>query len=266
MPYFNSGGALGNSIAIEQALMQSANEYAEKNGSRHIEYRDDLRREELPVRDEKVNMILSLPNKPDVLWQSFSSKLRSQIKRAQREDTNIEIGGIKNLDDFYAVFTEKMRDLGTPVYGKNFFTTILQRFKENSTIVVIHLNNKPVATAFLLGHKDRLEIPWASTITEVNHLSINMLLYWEILKFAVKNKYHYFDFGRSSKNSSTFRFKQQWGAKPKKCFWHYWLNDETEIPSLNPKNPKYKLVIGVWKKIPVWMTKLIGPKIVKNLP
>lgn len=266
MPYFNSGGAIGNSLAIEQALMQAANTYAEKAGSTHIEYRDDIRRKELPARDEKVNMILSLPDSPDTLWKSFGSKLRSQIKRAQRENTHIEIAGIDNLSDFYTVFAEKMRDLGTPVYGKNFFKAILQRFEENSVIVVIHLNNKPVATAFLLGHKDTLEIPWASTIKEVNQLSINMLLYWEVLKFAVKNKYRYFDFGRSSKNSSTFRFKQQWGAKPKNCYWHYWLKDDAKMPSLNPNNPKYKLVIGLWKKLPIWMTKLIGPKIVKNLP
>ena len=266
MPYFNSGGAIGNSLAIEQALMQAANTYAEKVGSKHIEYRDDIRRKALPVRDEKVNMVLSLPDSSDTLWNSFGSKLRSQIKRGQRENTHIEITGIDNLGDFYTVFAEKMRDLGTPVYGKNFFKCILQRFEENSVIVVIHLNNKPVATAFLLGHKDTLEIPWASTIKEVNHLSINMLLYWEVLKFAARNKYRYFDFGRSSKDSSTFRFKQQWGAKPKNCYWHYWLKDEAEMPSLNPNNPKYKLAIGLWKKIPVWITKLIGPKIVKNLP
>ena len=128
------------------------------------------------------------------------------------------------------------------------------------------MGKRPVAAAFLLGYKDTLEIPWASTIKDVNHLSVNMLLYWEVLKFAVDNQYQYFDFGRSSKDSGTFRFKQQWGAIPKQCYWHYWLKNNAEMPSLNPNNPKYKLVISLWKKLPVSVTKYIGPNIVKSLP
>ena len=95
---------------------------------------------------------------------------------------------------------------------------------------------------------------------------MNMLLYWEVLKFAIKNKYQYFDFGRSSKNSNTFRFKQQWGAIPKQMYWHYWLPENVELPGLNPDNPKFALAISIWKRIPVIITKWLGPLIVKNLP
>lgn len=266
MPYFNSGGALANSQLIEQQLMRTANDHAEFIGTGHIEYRDDIRRDGLPVRDEKVNMILSLPDKKDTLWNSFSSKLRSQIRRTQRENTTIEIGGADCLDSFYSVFAQNMRDLGTPVYGKLFFSTILQRFSNHSNIVIVRLENRPVAAAFLLGHRDTLEIPWASTIKEVNHLSLNMLLYWEVLQFAIENHFRYFDFGRSSKDSGTFHFKQQWGAKPKQCYWHYWLPENVEMPKLNPDNPKYSLAISIWKKLPIFLTKLLGPYIVRNLP
>jgi FemAB-related protein (PEP-CTERM system-associated) len=266
MPYFNSGGAIANSLLIEQKLMTAVNDFAAKIGTAHIEYRDDITRDELPARTEKVNMILSLPKTEDVLWQTFTPKLRAQIRRAQRENIQIKSGGTECLTDFYTVFARNMRDLGTPVYGKKFFNNILHTFSENSKIITLHHKGRPVAAAFLLGHKDTLEIPWASTIKDVNHLSINMLLYWEVLKFAVKNQYQHFDFGRSSKGSGTFRFKQQWGAKPKQLFWHYWLSDNAEMPRLNPDNPKFALAINVWRRIPVFITKLIGPFIVKNLP
>ena len=266
MPYFNMGGAVANSMSIEQKLMQTANQYAEEIGSNHVEYRDDISRPGLAVRSEKVNMILSLPDNKDKLWDDFTAKLRSQIKRAMREKTLVRIGGEENLNDFYDVFSRNMRDLGTPVYSKSFFSKILQQFPEHSKIIIVHLNNRPVSAAFLLDYKDTLEIPWASTIKEVKHLSINMLLYWEVLKFAIKNQYQYFDFGRSSKNSNTFRFKQQWGAKPKQMYWHYWLPENVELPRLNPDNPKFALAISVWKRIPVIFTKWLGPLIVKNLP
>jgi serine/alanine adding enzyme len=164
------------------------------------------------------------------------------------------------------VFAKNMRDLGTPVYGKAFFRHILQTFPDNSRIIIVRLNKHPVAAAFLLGHDTTLEIPWASTIKQVNHLSMNMLLYWEVLKFAIGSNYRFFDFGRSSKDSGTYRFKQQWGAKPRQCYWHYWLRGGGELPALNPNNPKYKALITLWKIMPVWLTKWIGPGIVKNLP
>ncbi len=266
MPYFNYGGAIADSPSIEQALMQSANRLAEKLGITHIEYRDDVEREGLPVRSEKVNMILTLADNSDTLWDTFPSKLRSQIRRAQREDVRLKTGNKDCLDDFYTVFSRNMRDLGTPVYGKAFFMEILQCFTAQSKIVIVYLKGKPVAAAFLLGHKHTLEIPWASTINDVNHLSINMLLYWEVLKFAINNQYRYFDFGRSSKDSGTFRFKRQWGARPKQLYWHYWLPNNAKLPELNPNNPKYMLAISLWKKLPVSITRFIGPSIVKNLP
>ncbi len=266
MPYFNSGGAIANSLSIEQKLMQAANMHAQNLGVNHIEYRDDIARDNLPVRTEKVNMILSLPATHNDLWLTFTSKLRSQIKRSQREDAQVSFGGVECLDDFYTVFSQNMRDLGTPVYGKSFFRKILQTFPQHSKIVIIGMGKRPVAAAFLLGYKDALEIPWASTIREVNHLSMNMLLYWEVLKFAIESQYQYFDFGRSSKNAGTFRFKQQWGAKPKQLYWHYWLPENSGLPELNPANPKYKLFINLWKRLPLNITKLVGPYIVKNLP
>lgn len=266
MPYFNYGGALASSLSIENKLIQAANSQAEQLCIDHIEYRDSIARDHLAARTEKVNMILSLPGTDNDLWKTFTSKLRSQIKRSSRENTEVIIGNNECLDDFYTVFARNMRDLGTPVYAKSFFSNILNGFSKHSIIIIIRMNNRPVAAGFLIGYNDTLEIPWASTIKDVNHLSINMQLYWEVLKFAISKQYSYFDFGRSSKDSSTFRFKQQWGAKPQQLYMHYWLNNEKETPSLNPSNAKYKILISIWKRLPIALTKLIGPPIVKNLP
>lgn len=266
MPYFNYGGAIADNMIIEQQLMEAANQHASKLGVNHIEYRDDITRDDLPVRSEKVNMILSLPDTFQELWEGFTPKLRAQIRRPLKENPRIQDGGMEHLDDFYAVFSRNMRDLGTPVYSRQFFRNILEYFPEKSRIIIIRLDNRPVAAGFLIGHGDTLEIPWASTIRDVNQLSMNMLLYQKFLKFAVENKYSYFNFGRSSKDSGTYRFKQQWGAVPKQLHWHYWLNSGCELPSLNPDNPKYALVIKLWKHLPLAVTKILGPRIVRNLP
>ena len=266
MPYFNYGGAVADHPLIEDKLMHAANEQARHTGISHIEYRDDIPRNDLPAKMDKVNMLLSLPGDPDSLWNNFSSKLRAQIRRPQREQPSVLIGGIEYVEDFYSVFSRNMRDLGTPVYGIKFFENILHTFPEETRIIIIRLNTRPVAAGFLMSHGNRLEIPWASAIRDINHISINMLLYWETLKWAILNGYSHFDFGRSSRDSGTFRFKQQWGARPVQLYWHYWLGNNTEMPSLSPSNPKFALMIGIWKQLPITLTQWLGPMIVKNLP
>ncbi|MGB7932688.1 MAG: FemAB family XrtA/PEP-CTERM system-associated protein [Gammaproteobacteria bacterium] len=266
MPYFNYGGAIADEECIEDMLMQAANEQATKLGVSHIEYRDDIPRTGLPVRTSKVNMILPLPRDEESLWEGFSSKLRSQIRRPQRETLETLCGSEEHLDDFYAVFSRNMRDLGTPVYAKVFFRNILHCFPRESRILVIRMKNRPVAAGFLIGHRDRLEIPWASSAREANPLGVNMYFYWKVLQYAVDNHYCYFDFGRSSTGSGTYRFKEQWGAQPKQLYWHYHLNENRELPTLNPENPKYFLAVNIWKRLPLILTNRLGPLIVRNLP
>lgn len=266
MPYFMRGGAIADHPSVELKLMQAADDHAAGMGIDHIEYRDDISRAELPVRTEKVNMVLQLPDSHEELWKRFTPKLRSQIRRPQRENTQIHIGRNEYLDEFYTVYARNMRDLGSPVHSKKFIGHILDSFPENSWIIVLHLDNKPVATGLLLQHERRVDIPLASTIRDINPFGINMLMYWEVLKFSIDRRCNQFDFGRSSLDSGTYRFKQQWGAKPKQLYLHYWLNNAKEIPSLNPSNPKYTALITIWKHLPVKLTKWLGPRIVKNLP
>jgi len=266
MPYFNYGGAIADHPSIEQALMKAANDHANSLNTSHIEYRDNIPRDGWPVRDEKVNMILPLAGSENELWNGFTPKLRAQIRRPQRENPQVLSGGEEYLDEFYNVFARNMRDLGTPVYSRQFFSNILETFPEACRIMVVRLGKRPVAAGFLIGYRDTLEIPWASTIRDVNHLGVNMLLYWEVLKYALLKGYKYFDFGRSSRDSGTFRFKQQWGAMPVQLHWHYWLNGNNELPAINPDNPRYALAINIWKHLPLIVTRYIGPHIVKNIP
>ena len=267
MPYFNYGGAIAKNDEIENDLISVATGLAKGIGVTHIEFRDQkIRDNQLPVRTDKVCMILELPSDTDSLEKNIGSKKRSQIKRPIREGAEKIIGGQDLIDEFYDVFSTNMRDLGTPVYGKNFFIEILQTFPDITRIVLIRLKGKAAASGFLIGHHDKLEIPWASTKRQYNQYSVNMLLYWEVLKYVIENKYKKFDFGRSTINSGTYRFKKQWGAKPLQLYWYYWLRDGLSMPNLTTSNPKYQLAIKAWQHLPLFIANYVGPKIVKNLP
>lgn len=266
LPYFNYGGILTGDETTRYLLFRKAVELCRAEGADHIELRQSHPIAGLQVKTEKVAMRLDLPARENELWRSFPAKLRSQIRRPSKERMEARIGREEELDSFYAVFAGNMRDLGTPVYSKQFFANILKEFPASWICTVYSGPRRPAASGFLIGFKDGLEIPWASSLRQYNSYSPNMLLYWEALSFACRKGYHIFDFGRSTPGGGTFRFKQQWGARPVQLYWNYWMKSGAALPRLNPNNPKYRAAISVWKKLPINLTKLIGPSIVKNLP
>lgn len=268
IPYFNYGGVCADSDEICEQLFNKAVNIAKEQDTGHIEFRHTRHiNNTFKEKTSKVSMRLELPNESEQLLKGLPSKLRSQIRRPTKEGMYSRIGKEEELDSFYTVFSINMRDLGTPVYSKKFFKDILTTFPDSASICTVYAKDgNPAASGFLIGFKEMLEIPWASSLRRYNKQSPNMLLYWESLKFACDNGYKQFDFGRSTPGEGTYKFKKQWGARPLQLYWHYWLKNGRAMPELNPHNPRYKMVINVWQNLPVWLTKIIGPMIVKNLP
>ncbi len=267
MPYFNYGGVISDAEQAQDLLLSEAEKIRVRLGASHIELRELVERKSFEnVRDDKVTMLLELPDDSDDLWSAIGAKRRAQVKRPIREGVEFKFGGKELLDEFYRVFSTNMRDLGTPVYNKLFFKTIMNYFPDESCIVVVSLAGEPVGAGFLISWDGVLEIPWASTLRKVNRIGVNMYMYWNILKYAIENGYKVFDFGRSSKDAGTLRFKKQWGSKQKQLYWHYLMDKNSIMPGLNPSNPKYKTAIEIWKRLPVPVANYLGPFIVKGLP
>jgi len=268
MPFFNYGGVLADNKEITQLLQNNLEGLAADLNVSHVQYRESVERQEniLAVSTTKVNMILDLPETAVELGKLIGSKRRSQIKRPIKEGVSHKIGKAELLDDFYQVFCENMRDLGTPVYGKSFFENILETFKEHCTICVVYWQGKPVSSGFLITYKGRMEIPWASTLSYANRISVNMYLYWQILSNAIEAGCKEFDFGRSTIDEGTYRFKKQWKSEPQQCYWYHWVPEGGELPNLSPSNAKFDLAIKMWKKLPLPITNTLGPFLVKNLP
>lgn len=267
LPFFNYAGVVAENNEIRNTLIDEAIRIAKQNRAEHIELRHleqyDIG---LATKAAKVLMILDLPSASDKLWNSFKSKLRSQIRRPIKEGFTAKFGQFDEVDNFYDVFAQNMRDLGTPVYTKRLFENILSEFPDSARICTVYDGHLPIASGFIIGFKDLLQIPWASSLRAYNRFSPNMLLYWNILKFACDEGYAQFDFGRSTPHEGTYKFKEQWGAIPKQCYWQYWLASGEDLPEITPHNPKYALMIQIWQRLPLPLTKWLGPGIVKYIP
>jgi len=263
MPFLDYGGVLADDDAVESALIGEAVTIARDLGADHLELRHATKKGAgLISRTHKVSMRLPLPKDPGRLWNGFSPKLRSQIRRPQKDGCVARVGGREELDAFYRVFAENMRDLGTPVYGKRFFRRILERLPD-VLIGVVHHGATPIAAGLLLRVHDRVHIQWASSLKRYNRMSPNMLLYWTLLEQACQQGCEEFDFGRSSPDSGTFRFKEQWGAAPAPLSWDYWLRPGASVPELDATNPRYAFAVRVWQHLPLVVANSCGPWIRK---
>jgi len=266
-PFFNYGGLLCNNREIGSALLKEAAYLRDQLGARHVELRHiDSWSSDLPTKQHKVSMVLNLATDAETQWQAFNAKLRNQVRKAEKSGLTSLVGGSELIADFYTVFVRNMRDLGTPVYAEKFFAEVLKAFPDFTRIIAVYLEGKPVAAGLIVWFRDTVEIPWASSIRDYNPLCPNNLLYWTALQHALTHDFKRFDFGRSTPNEGTFNFKKQWGAVPVPLHWHYLLPEGATLPELNTKNPKFEMAIRVWQKLPLALTRFLGPQIVRNIP
>ena len=264
LPFFNYGGPLGVSEETERSLLQKAADLARRHRVGTLEVRDTVHRQGFAVRDDKVTVELQLPETPALLSKALGSKLRSQVKRADRAGPEVALGGAGLLDDFYPVFATTMRDLGTPVYPRRFFADLLRLLEEDCTLVVVRLQGRPAAAALLTHFRDRTEIPWAASLHEMRSTSVNMRLYWECLQHAIERGSRVFDFGRSTVDAGTHRFKLQWGGQSRPLYWVYPL-EHAEVAT-GREGGLREAAQRTWSRLPLGIANRLGPLISPGLP
>ncbi|MDP3481452.1 MAG: GNAT family N-acetyltransferase, partial [Desulfoprunum sp.] len=196
----------------------------------------------------------------DDLLQGFKSKLRSQINKGLKNGLQSHIGKEELLEPFYQVFSRNMRDLGSPVHSKKFFEAIFRYFREHAFICLVTFRAQPVAAGFMFTFRDEIKNPWASSLKEFRHLNSNMILYWEMMRFACEQKMRCFDMGRSSLGASTYRFKKQWGPEENQLYWYNWFLDDQEMS----KKPE-TLTIQFWNRLPMIAANFLGPLVRRNI-
>ena len=271
VPYLNAGGILSDNEDTAKALIEYSEKLAQDLKVKYCEYRQrtflDIPSAQLITRQHKVAMCLPLADSTEILFSAFSAKLRSQINRPQKEGatTKISCGADgQAINDFYEVFAQHMQSLGTPAYPQDLFRRTAETFGDKAFIVVTYNQKKPVAVGFLIGVGQNIEILWASALKSENRYSPNMLMYWESIKIACERGYKLFDFGRSSPDSGTYRFKEQWGAKPLPLHWQY--TSSSAIPNISPQNSSFSALITLWKILPAPLARFLGRHITKHIP
>jgi len=264
LPYFNYAGTLANDPATRTALITAAFALGNELGVKYVQLREEQPADVPGLREksDKLAMRLALPATTEEYGRVLGSKLRSQIRRAERETVSTRIGGAELLDDFFAVFCSVMRDLGTPVYPRRFFDAVFEAAEGRATLVIVDLAGVPSAAGFLLTYRDSVEIPWAGTVAAAKPKSLNMKLYWDVLAHCIQCGHKVFDFGRSTVGSGTHKFKEQWGAKPVQL---HWLENHARPATAGPGRT-VELATRLWQRLPLRAANWLGPMISPGLP
>ncbi len=279
LPYFDVSGILADDIVSRKALVRACERLRRRTRSKWVELRQDYR---LPVdingigvkvRDDKAKLKLQLPEETDILWNELKPKVRNLVRKARNNKLQVISGKSELIKDFYYVYLDNMRNLGSPAHSLRFFERICSVFSDNVRVFVVikstdsekSKDRKPIAAGVTFVDGDCLYIPWAASLWKYKHLSANMLLYWTMLEYAIEKGLKFFDFGRSTIDSGTYRFKKQWGACEFPLYWHYIGQFDTDVSDLKAESDKYRFFIKLWTRMPIWLTRLLGPKLISKL-
>lgn len=266
-PFSDYGGAVVTNPAALDALCDRACEIATQYRCDSMELRNTIPLPgDLHVRTDKVSMYLPLAPDPQKVWKELRHKTRNRVRKAEKAGLTVKAGGQELLDEFYRVWTVRMRELGTPCYPRRLFSSILKAFPGAGQIFLATLDGVTTAVLFAYTFKGWVQCSWGSALRDYDGLGPNYVLNWGAIEYYCEKGMKWYDFGRSTIGSGQHVFKQRWGANPIHLYWQYWTPPGMELHLVKPDDPKYRRKTEVWKKLPLRVTRILGPRISCSLP
>jgi len=198
-----------------------------------------------------VNPIVSISSY-ETFWRSLSTNTRNQFKKS----TNFNYKFIEenSINNFYKLYSNGMRNLGTPVHGKDYFINLMKSF--SFKVFTIFDNNVAIGSMFCLSDKDTMAVLYAYVLPEYSKKYANYFLYLNSIKWMTKIGLIYLDMGRSNYGEGTFHFKKKFRPK------FYAIKSNINYDD----NTKLQVASSIWKKLPLSIANFIGPKIRRYLP
>jgi FemAB-related protein (PEP-CTERM system-associated) len=264
MPFLNYGGPLGADDAVT-ALVEHAARLAASTRADLLELRSAHElRVGLPASHRKITVLLDLPaDSPAPLWKALDAKVRSQVRRPQKEGVTVKFG-LDQRDAFFEVFARHMRDLGTPTQPRRLFDALAGEFPDSIRFGVAYLADEPIAAGCGFRWDGQFEMTWAASLREHNRIAPNMLVYWRFIEECVADGASTFNFGRCTPGSGTHRFKRQWGGRDQSLWWYQRVHGRAATPS--PDDARFSWGPRIWQRLPVRVATMLGPRIVRYIP
>lgn len=267
VPYAVYGGVLTDEPDVAAALLAEGCQCADRANVRYLELRQiHAQQDDLPTTDLYSTFICELPTDPEECLTMIPRKSRASTRQARDRHHMEMVQGSDLLDRFYELFVLNKRSLGSPVFSREYFRDMMDRFGDSVLLHgVIHEGNV-IATTLSFVYRDMLMPYYSGSEPGLERLGTMNFLYWKLMEDGVKRGLRLFDFGRSRSGSGAFAFKKNMGFTPTPLRYSYYLRDGAVIPSVNPSNPKYDLIKKTWQRLPLGLVRALGPRLMRYLP
>jgi FemAB-related protein (PEP-CTERM system-associated) len=268
MPFLDYGGVLADpGRGIEAALVEEAVRLTREVRVNGFGLRQ-LHPEPLPypVTGDRVTMLLPLTSE-EAVWRALSSERRNRVRKGEKQGLTASWVGPEGLDDFYTVYAVNMRDLGSPVHARAFFTAMLAALPGTARVLLVRdRDGRTVGAAVCLFFRDTIMVPWVSSLREAFALCPNFVLYWEVIRHGCREGYRVLDLGRSFRNAGTFEFKRQWGAQPHALPWIFHDTRAGAPPPVDRDKGRFARLVEAWKRLPLPVANVVGPWVRGRVP
>lgn len=262
------GGILASQQSVADQLAEAAWQLACELGCTSAELRGGV----LPTAgwtmqtDAHAKFERELADDDEAQLLAIPRKQRAEIRKGLDKGLVVETGsGKRDLDWHYRVYSESVRNLGTPVFPRALMAETLKAFADDADILTVLSDGRPVASVLSLYFNGAVMPYWGGGVREARSLRANDVMYYALMNHARRRGCNRFDFGRSKANSGPYFFKKNWGFEPKPLIYSSRAADGSAPRDVNPNSAKYQVVISAWQKMPLPLANLIGPWISKGL-
>lgn len=260
------GGPIASNQAAENALDQAARSLAQKLDVDYLEYRElELHeRADFATRsDLYVTFRKALKPGVEENLLSISRKQRAMVRKGMKLGLQCTID--VEPGRLHQVYAESVRNLGTPVFARRYFDELVREFKDECEILLVTHMGRPVAGVMSFYFRGEVLPYYGGGTHAARDLAANDFMYWEVMRRACERGCRGFDFGRSKVDTGSYHFKKNWGFEPTPLHHRYYLRHGDSLPDINPLNPKFRLFIQLWKRLPLAVANCVGPHIVKHI-
>jgi FemAB-related protein (PEP-CTERM system-associated) len=266
VPYGVYGGICATPGPARAALVEAARELGRRLDTDYVELRHRPGQQvELPTKNLYVTFSRPVFPSEEENLSAIPRKQRRMTRQGVKHGLRAEIG-LGHLDGFWDIYAHSVHSLGSPVFPRRLFRNIAQEFGKECELLTVWKDQRMVAGVLSLYYEDQVLPYYGGALQDALPYAVNDFMYWELMCHVSRAGCRVFDFGRSREGTGAYNFKRHWGFEPVPLPYQYILADGHQMPNLSPSNPKMHLAVETWKRLPLPLTKVLGPRLTRYLP
>jgi FemAB-related protein (PEP-CTERM system-associated) len=263
-PFCVYGGIVCNDAHSHAVLTQAACALARRLKVDYLELRNRRRQHPAwPAKELYVTFRKPIAADAEANMLAIPRKQRAMVRKGIQKGLRSRIDA--DPRDHYVLYSESLRNLGTPVFSRKYLETLQRVFGEACEILTVLHEQTPVASVLSFYFRDEVLPYYGGGGAAARPVAGNDFMYWEVMERARQRGMRIFDYGRSKRDSGSFDFKVHWGFEPEQLHYEYYLVRSRSMPNLSPTNPNYSRVIRLWQRLPLWLTQWVGPRVASYL-